>query len=392
MMRARSTFVLALALAACTPGGAAMTGGGGGAGGNVTTIDVNLTLSQPVQTPYGLSGAMTPPVTTVPVGAVIQFTNTDGFAHTASLIPGIDVSKRLAADVGCDDAARQHHLDCKLDERRDAGRNEFAADYRRQSRHVLIRLLLPFRSADERSDRCSVGSSRPIAAMLVLFALGTQRASAIPIFAQRYHFNCTQCHSVLAGTQRVRQLLPFARVPAAAAAPRHDDLCDPLSVGVWRRSAGGNAPLVAGRHRFGRCRFGPDGRVHSLQPRRGRRTGRSVSGLSRALRRAHEDALSLRALRTAADSVAGTAARRSAGVRLLSNARRFEQLAAGLAALGRAGRKDRRQPAHRWNGRRRGVSRRAVRRQTRRHGRVHVVLRSRTGRSGSIKRSTKKAT
>ena len=31
MMRARSTFVLALALAACTPGGAAMTGGGGGA-------------------------------------------------------------------------------------------------------------------------------------------------------------------------------------------------------------------------------------------------------------------------------------------------------------------------------------------------------------------------
>lgn len=88
MMRARSTFVLALALAACTPGGAAMTGGGGGGGGNVTTIDVNLTLSQPVKTPYGLSGAMTPPVATVPVGSVIQFTNTDGFAHTASLIPG----------------------------------------------------------------------------------------------------------------------------------------------------------------------------------------------------------------------------------------------------------------------------------------------------------------
>ena len=63
-----------------------MTGGGGG--GNVTTIDVNLTLSQPVQTPYGRSGAMTPAVTTVPVGSVIQFTNTDSFAHTASLIPG----------------------------------------------------------------------------------------------------------------------------------------------------------------------------------------------------------------------------------------------------------------------------------------------------------------
>jgi plastocyanin len=87
MTRGRWTFLAAFALAACTPGGAAMTGGGG-AGGNVTTIDVNLTLSQPVQTPYGQSGGMTPPVTTVPVGAVIQFTNTDGFAHTASLIPG----------------------------------------------------------------------------------------------------------------------------------------------------------------------------------------------------------------------------------------------------------------------------------------------------------------
>jgi plastocyanin len=87
MMRARYSFVLALALAACTAGGASTTGGGGG-GGNVTTIDVNLTLSQPVETPYGLSGAMTPPVTTVPIGAVIQFTNTDSFAHTASLIPG----------------------------------------------------------------------------------------------------------------------------------------------------------------------------------------------------------------------------------------------------------------------------------------------------------------
>ena len=36
-----------------------------------------------------------------------------------------------------------------------------------------------------------------IAALVFLFALGTQRASAVPIFAQRYHFRCTQCHSVL---------------------------------------------------------------------------------------------------------------------------------------------------------------------------------------------------
>jgi plastocyanin len=85
MNRAGYGVTLVLLLAACTPGGAAMTGGGGGA--NVTTIDVNLTLSQPVSTPYGQSGGMTPPVTTVAVGSQIQFTNTDGFAHTASLLP-----------------------------------------------------------------------------------------------------------------------------------------------------------------------------------------------------------------------------------------------------------------------------------------------------------------
>jgi plastocyanin len=90
MSRARYAYALALlAFAACTPGGAAMTGSGG-SGANVTTIDVNLTLSQPVGTPYGLSGGMTPPVTTVAVGSVIQFMNTDGFAHTATLIPPSD--------------------------------------------------------------------------------------------------------------------------------------------------------------------------------------------------------------------------------------------------------------------------------------------------------------
>jgi plastocyanin len=86
----RSSFaLLLLALVACTPGGASISGGGGG-GGNVTTIDVNLTLSQPVNTQYGQSGGMTPPVTTVAVGSMIQFTNTDGFAHTATLIPPSD--------------------------------------------------------------------------------------------------------------------------------------------------------------------------------------------------------------------------------------------------------------------------------------------------------------
>ncbi len=79
--------LVAVALAACTPGGAAISGGGGG-GANVTTIDVNLTLNQPVNTQYGRSGGMAPPITTVAVGSMIRFTNTDGFAHTATLLPG----------------------------------------------------------------------------------------------------------------------------------------------------------------------------------------------------------------------------------------------------------------------------------------------------------------
>ena len=70
-------------LAACTAGGVpTSTGSGGG-----VTIDVNLTLNAPVSTPYGQSGGYSPPVTTVAVGTQIHFTNTDGFAHTATLIP-----------------------------------------------------------------------------------------------------------------------------------------------------------------------------------------------------------------------------------------------------------------------------------------------------------------
>jgi plastocyanin len=84
-MKRRYSSAVALALlAACTAGGVPTpTGGGSG-----VMIDANLTLSMPSQTPYGESGAYTPAVTTVPVGAQIVFKNTDGFCcHTATLIP-----------------------------------------------------------------------------------------------------------------------------------------------------------------------------------------------------------------------------------------------------------------------------------------------------------------
>jgi plastocyanin len=67
-----------LILAACTPGALTPAGGSGG-GTGVTTIDVNLT--QHVD-------GYAPDVTTVPVGSSVRFMNSDGFAHTATAIPG----------------------------------------------------------------------------------------------------------------------------------------------------------------------------------------------------------------------------------------------------------------------------------------------------------------
>jgi plastocyanin len=69
-------------LAACTAGGIPTSSGGAGG----VTIDINLTLSQPVQTPYGLSGGFTPAISTVAVGSQFHFTNTDSFAHTGSYL------------------------------------------------------------------------------------------------------------------------------------------------------------------------------------------------------------------------------------------------------------------------------------------------------------------
>lgn len=66
----------AMALAACTPGGM-LSGNAAGAG--AATIDVNLTLH---------ADGYAPDTIAVPVGTSIRFTNSDGFAHTATVIPG----------------------------------------------------------------------------------------------------------------------------------------------------------------------------------------------------------------------------------------------------------------------------------------------------------------
>jgi len=75
-----------LFLTACTNGGTMTPAGGGGA--QIQTIDVNLTLNSSSQTPAGNAGGYSPALTSVAVGTMLRFVNSDGFAHTATLIPG----------------------------------------------------------------------------------------------------------------------------------------------------------------------------------------------------------------------------------------------------------------------------------------------------------------
>ncbi|MGH7707461.1 MAG: cupredoxin domain-containing protein [Vulcanimicrobiaceae bacterium] len=57
-------------------------------GGATAAIDVDLTLHAPMTIPAGTGAGFAPLVTTVAVGTVIRFTNSDSFAHTASSFAG----------------------------------------------------------------------------------------------------------------------------------------------------------------------------------------------------------------------------------------------------------------------------------------------------------------
>lgn len=91
-MRPVYAFALTVVLSACTPGGmlSSPSGTPGAPGGSqITKIDINLTLhSALTQLPQGSAAGYAPAQTTVPAGSFVQFVNSDGFAHTASAIPG----------------------------------------------------------------------------------------------------------------------------------------------------------------------------------------------------------------------------------------------------------------------------------------------------------------
>jgi plastocyanin len=87
----RGRFALAVAfviLAGCTPGSFAGLNAGAGVGGPSTTIDVDLTTHPQGTSPAGTAAGYAPLVTMLAVGDSLRFTNSDGFAHTATAIPG----------------------------------------------------------------------------------------------------------------------------------------------------------------------------------------------------------------------------------------------------------------------------------------------------------------
>lgn len=80
--------LMTFALCGCTFGAPPATVSTGTSSASVTAIDVNLTASTPQSTAAGTSGGYAPAVVSVRVGALLQFVNRDGFAHTASSFGG----------------------------------------------------------------------------------------------------------------------------------------------------------------------------------------------------------------------------------------------------------------------------------------------------------------
>jgi len=73
----------------CTPGSSAIVGPVNvNVTGRVVPVDVNLTSDPGGSTPGGAGAGYSPLTVSVNVGDGLRFTNSDGFAHTATEIPG----------------------------------------------------------------------------------------------------------------------------------------------------------------------------------------------------------------------------------------------------------------------------------------------------------------
>ena len=78
----------ALVCSACTPGSFAAPSAGSVTAARLTTIDVNLTKDAGGTTPGGHAAGYDPLLVQIAARDNVRFTNSDGFAHTASSIAG----------------------------------------------------------------------------------------------------------------------------------------------------------------------------------------------------------------------------------------------------------------------------------------------------------------
>jgi plastocyanin len=88
-MRNALPFLALLATAACTPGSSASPDANAAPpNAQTVTIDVDLTDDPGGATPAGSGGGYKPLVTSVSLGTFVRFSNSDGFAHTATSLAG----------------------------------------------------------------------------------------------------------------------------------------------------------------------------------------------------------------------------------------------------------------------------------------------------------------
>lgn len=154
------------------------------------TIDVNLTLN---------TRGYAPDVLNVPVGTTIRFRNSDGFAHTATLIPGaaafpdgspfnVSAQTQSGSDVSKPwswERSRRVHL-----------HNRFSS-IRREPTSMDVSIITARRCKVPSLHSKRRSAALTFAVTLLLALPCTQQAQAIPIFAQRYRLQCGACHSVL---------------------------------------------------------------------------------------------------------------------------------------------------------------------------------------------------
>ena len=96
----RLLLVSAALLAGCTFGAPHASQSVSVPGASITSIDVDLTLDPDAPLAAGMAGGYRPLPVVVAAGTFVRFTNSDGFAHTATSISGSTFPSASPFDAG----------------------------------------------------------------------------------------------------------------------------------------------------------------------------------------------------------------------------------------------------------------------------------------------------